>query len=148
MPGCYRSKKRGVRRPTSIYTNRDIKMPQHTSKSKADKKRIALAEPSKPKKKAGVLKIPIHVSEGPQRLPAREADYIHGSRPVEAPLSKGQVQAIAAWKRGTGLPEIAKSTGLPSQTLIKTLESHGLSRESHKLELESLANYYENRRNP
>ncbi len=128
-------------------------MPARTVKARADKKRIVMPEPTtdkpKPKpKKAGVLKIPIHVSEGPQRLPAREADYIHRSRPVEAPLSRGQVQAIAAFKRGVGLPEIAKSTGLPHITLIKTLKTEGLCENAHKLELESLANYYENRRNP
>jgi hypothetical protein len=127
----------------------DMNMPARTVKSRAEKKRIIMAEPTTDKpKKVGVLKIPVHISKGPQRLPAREADYIHRSRPVEAPLSKGQLQAIAAFKRGVGLPEIAKSSGLPSITLIKTLKTVGLSEEIHKLELESLANYYNNRRNP
>jgi hypothetical protein len=58
------------------------------------------------------------------------------------------VQAIAAWKRGANLPTIAQSSGLPIGTLVKTLESHGLSRETHKLELEELTNYFDNRRNP
>jgi hypothetical protein len=124
-------------------------MPQHTSKPRAERKRTILSEPSKPKpKKVGVLKIPVHISKGPQRLPNDEASYIHRSRPVEAPLSRGQLQAIAAFKRGVGLPEIAKSTGLPSITLIKTLRTVGLSEEIHKLELEALSTYYENRRNP
>ncbi len=126
-------------------------MPEHTNKCKADKKRTVLAETptSKPKpKKVGVLKVPVHISAGPQRLPNNEAEYIHRSRPVEAPLSRGQVQAIAAWKRGANLPTIAQSSGLPIGTLVKTLESHGLSRETHKLELEELTNYFDNRRNP
>ncbi len=124
-------------------------MPQHTIKSKAEKKRIVLAEPATSKaKKVGFLKVPIHLSNGPQRLPNKESEYIHRSRPVAAPLSKGQVQAIAAYKRGVGLPEIAKSTGLPSQTLIKTLKTEGLSEETHKQELEQLEIWYKNRRNP
>jgi hypothetical protein len=125
-------------------------MPARTNKQAADHKRIVLAQPPKPKpkKKAGVLKVPIHISEGPQRLPEDESRYIHKARAVQAPLTKMQVYAIAAYKRGVGLPEIAKSSGLSSISLIKTLKPAGLSEETHKLELESLANYYENRRNP
>jgi hypothetical protein len=102
----------------------------------------------KPKRGLGVVKVPVHISAGPQRLPNDESSYINRSRTVDAPLSRGQVQAIAAYKRGVGLPEIAKATGLPSITLIKTLKTVGLEENAHKLELESLANYYNNRRNP
>jgi hypothetical protein len=124
-------------------------MPQHTIKSKAEKKRIVLAEPATSKaKKVGFLKVPIHLSKGPQRLPINESEYIHRSRPVAAPLSKGQVQAIAAWKRGANLPTIAQSSGLPIGTLVKTLKTVGLSEETHKQELEQLEIWYKNRRNP
>jgi hypothetical protein len=126
-------------------------MPEHNSKSKADKKRIVLAEPQKPKtktKKAGVLKVPIHVSDGPQRLPDDESKYLHKARAVQAPLTKMQTYAISAFKRGVGLPEIAKSSGLSSISLIRTLKPVGLCEETHKVELEALSTYYENRRNP
>ncbi len=126
-------------------------MPEHNSKSKADNKRIVLPEPQKPKtktKKVGVLKVPIHVSDGPQRLPEDESKYIHKARSVEAPMTKMQTYAIAAYKRGVGLPEIAKSSGLSSISLIKTLKPAGLSEETHKQELELLADFYANRRNP
>jgi hypothetical protein len=126
-------------------------MPEHNSKSKADKKRIVLAEPQKPKtktRKAGVLKVPIHISEGPQRLPDDESKYIHKARSVEAPLTKMQTYAIAAYKRGVGLSEIAKSSGLSSISLRNTLRPLGLCEETHKVELEELANYFQNRSNP
>jgi hypothetical protein len=128
-------------------------MPLHNSKTKAERKRMTLVEPQKPKtktktKKAGVLKIPIHLSKGPQRLPIDESKYLHKARTVEAPLTKMQHYAIAAFKRGVRLSEIAKSSGLPSQTLIKTLKTVGLCEETHKVELEALSTYYENRRNP
>ncbi len=123
----------------------------HTNKKKADAKRIVLAEPQKPKpkpKKAGVLKVPIHISDGPQRLPDDESRYLHKARSVEAPLTKMQTYAIAAFKKGVGLPEIAKCSGLSSISLIKTLKPVGLSEETYKQELELLAKYYANRRNP
>ncbi len=122
-------------------------MPARTNKQVADRKRMTLPEPPKPKK-VGVLKVPIHISEGPQRLPEDESKYIHKARSVEAPLTKMQTYAISAFKKGVGLPEIAKSSGLSSISLIKTLKPVGLSEEIHKLELEELATYYENRRNP
>ncbi len=132
-----------------LHQAMDINMPARTVKARADKKRIVMPEPTTEKpKKAGVLKIPVHISEGPQRLPNNEASYLHKARDVSAPLTKMQVYAITAFRRGVGLAEIAKSSGLPSITLIKTLKTVGLSEEIHKLELESLANYYENRRNP
>ncbi len=102
----------------------------------------------KPKRGLGVVKVPVHISEGPQRLPNNEASYLHKARDVSAPLTKMQLYAITAFRRGVGLAEIAKSSGLPSITLIKTLKTVGLSEEIHKLELESLSTYYENRRNP
>ncbi len=133
------------------YTQLKVRTMLHTNKEKAARKRVVLAEPPKPKtktKKAGVLKIPIHVSDGPQRLPEDESKYIHKSRTVEAPLTKMQHYAIAAYKRGVGLPEIAKSSGLSSISLIRTLKTVGLCEETHKVELEALSTYYENRRNP
>jgi chromosome segregation and condensation protein ScpB len=124
-------------------------MPARTVKARAEKKRIIMAEPTTDKpKKVGVLKIPVHISKGPQRLPKEESAYLHKARSVEAPLTKMQVYAITAFRRGVGLAEIAKSSGLPSITLIKTLETVGLSRETHKLELDELATYFNNRRNP
>jgi hypothetical protein len=131
-------------------------MPANTNRHAAKRKTNPLPEMSpNPKvsvrkvgKGVGILEIPVHVSDGPQRLPDDESKYLHKARTVEAPLSKGQIQAIAAYQRGVGLPEIAKSSGLPSQTLIKTLKTVGFSEETHKKELEELETYYTNRNNP
>jgi hypothetical protein len=131
-------------------------MPAKTNKQAAKRKTNPLPEMSpKPKvsvrkvgKGVGVLEIPVHISQGPQRLPAKEADYIHKARPDAAPLSKGQIQAIAAFKRGENLPEIARSTGLPILTLKNTLKTVGLSEETHKQQLEELETWHKNRRNP
>jgi hypothetical protein len=135
-------------------------MPENTNRKAALRKSNPLPElkpKSKPipkpvvrkvRKGVGILEIPVHVSSGPQRLPENEAEYLHRARPTDAPPSKSQVQAVAMFRQGVGLPEIAKSTGLPSQTLIKTLKPEGLSEFTHKRELESLSIYYENRHNP
>jgi hypothetical protein len=131
-------------------------MPQNTNRKAAQRKTNPLPEQApKPKvevrkvsKGVGVLEIPVHISSGPTRLPEKESEYIHRARPTDAPLSKSQTQAIAAFKRGESLAEIAKSTGLPIGTLIKTLKTAGLSEETHMKELEQLAKWYENRRNP
>ncbi len=120
-------------------------MPARTNKQAAKRKSNPLPEMSPG---LGVVKVPVHISKGPQRLPKEESAYLHKARSVEAPLTKMQLYAITAFRRGVGLAEIAKSSGLPSITLIKTLKTVGLSEEIHKLELESLSTYYENRRNP
>jgi hypothetical protein len=77
-----------------------------------------------------------------------EASYIHKARAAPAPPSKSQLQAIALFKQGMGLREIAQSTGLPIERLVNTLKPEGLSEETHKEELESLNLYYTTRRNP
>ena len=96
----------------------------------------------------GVLELPVHVSEGPARLPSREAEYIHRARPVAPPLTKGQLWAIDAFRNRKDLRHIAQSTGLPQGTLVTTLKDYGLSESTHKKELEALDKWYTNRRNP
>ncbi len=130
-------------------------MPANTNRKVAQRKTNPLPEMAKGVTRTTDKKVkglayetrPVHEPQD-KRLPQDESAYLHKARETVAPLSKGQLHAIDAFKRGVGLPEIAKSTGLPSQTLKNTLKPHGLSEETHKKQLQQLADWYSNRRNP
>lgn len=89
------------------------------------------------------IRIPVHRDEAPVRIvELDENSYLHRS-PNTPPLSKRQHYAVAAYKRGVPLPEIAKASGLPIGTLLKTVG------ETDPKEISDLERWwYEQRRDP
>jgi hypothetical protein len=120
-------------------------MPQHSKRTA----KTGLADKTKDDKPTRRVREVVTYDHPPVRAACLdESTFIHNCRTESAPLTRMQEYAIQAFKQGTGLPEIAKSSGLPLGTLVKTLKAVGLSEETHKKQLEALQTYYENRRNP
>lgn len=69
----------------------------------------------------GVLEIPVHVSEGPTRLPNREADYIHPARPDGRPETEQERLIKRMYRDGLTLERICINCGVNPRTVANLL---------------------------
>lgn len=112
-------------------------MPARTNKNIAKRKTNPLPEMvEKPRvgvrkvsKGVGILSIPVHVSDGPQRLPANESEYMAKARP-DGRVETEQEARIKRWFRnGLSVEEIAVNSGIRIETIYALLNLDATTKE-------------------
>jgi DNA-binding CsgD family transcriptional regulator len=75
----------------------------------------------KVRKGVGVLEIPVHMSDGPTRLPAREADYLAPSLPNGRVETEQEAQVKRWYRDGLTVERIAVNSGIRLESIYSIL---------------------------